>query len=121
MVTAFRETRKLGIGWLVISTRISNLDTEIWEQSRVKLFGFGLSTGKDAELLKELYGKNVLEIYKQKIGDPYDLMSDRVHKFMIDGPVNIISKKIPEFYKAYNNVDEFLEKNKLDDLTEFTS
>ncbi len=121
VVTAFRETRKLGIGWMVISTRISNLDTEIWEHARVKLFGFGLSTGKDADLLKEMYGKNVLEIYKQKIGDPYDLMSERVHKFMIDGPVNVISKKIPEFYEAYNSVDEFLEKNGLDTLSGFTS
>lgn len=121
VVTAFRETRKLGIGWMVISTRISNLHTEVWEHSRVKLFGFGLSTGKDADLLKELYGKNVLEIYKQKIGDPYDLMSERVHRFMIDGPVSIISKKIPEFYEAYNNVDEFLEKNGLDTLSSFTS
>ena len=121
VVTAFRETRKLGIGWMVISTRISNLDTEIWEHARVKLFGFGLSTGKDADLLKELYGKNVLEIYKQKIGDPYDLMGERVHKFMIDGPVNVISKKIPEFYEAYNRVDEFIEKNGLDILSGFTS
>ncbi|TCK03838.1 ATP-binding protein [Phorcysia thermohydrogeniphila] len=121
VVTAFRETRKLGIGWMVISTRISNLDTEIWEHARVKLFGFGLSTGKDADLLKELYGKNVLEIYKQKIWDPYDLMSERVHKFMIDGPVNVISKKIPEFYEAYNNVNEFLGKNGLDILSIFTS
>jgi len=121
IVAAFRETRKLGIGWMVISTRISNLDTEIWEHARVKLFGFGLSIGKDADLLKELYGKNVLEIYKQKIGDPYDLMSDRKHKFMIDGPVNVISKKIPEFYEAYNNVEEFLRKNGLDTLTRFTS
>jgi hypothetical protein len=121
VVTAFRETRKLGIGWMVISTRISNLDAEIWEHARVKLFGFGLSTGKDADLLKELYGKNVLEIYKQKIGDPYDLMSERIHKFMIDGPVNVISKKIPEFYEAYNDVYKFLEKNNLDTLSGFTS
>ena len=121
IVAAFRETRKLGIGWMVISTRISNLDTEIWEHARVKLFGFGLSTGKDADLLKELYGKNVLEIYKQKIGDPYDLMSERKHKFMIDGPVNVISKKIPEFYEAYNNVEKFLRKNRLDTLNRFTS
>lgn len=120
VVTAFRETRKLGIGWMVISTRISNLDTEIWEHARIRLFGFGLSTGKDAELLKELYGKNVLEIYKQKMVDPYDLMNERVHKFMIDGPVNVISKKIPEFYEAYNNVYEFLEKNGLDTLSGFT-
>jgi len=121
IVTAFRETRKLGIGWMVISTRISNIDIEIWEHSRVKLFGFGLSTGKDAELIKELYGKNVLEIYKQKIGDPYDLMSERRHKFMIDGPVNVISKKIPEFYEAYNKKKDFLETNNLDELSQFTS
>jgi len=114
IVTAFRETRKLGIGWMVISTRISNIDTEIWEHSRVKLFGFGLSTGKDAELIKELFGRETLELYKQKIGDPYDLMSERKHKFMLDGPVNIISRRIPEFYEAYNSIENFINKNKLD-------
>jgi len=114
IVTAFRETRKLGIGWMVISTRISNIDTEIWEHSRVKLFGFGLSTGKDAELIKELFGREVLELYKQKIGDPYDLMGERKHRFMLDGPVNIISRKIPEFYEAYNSYIDFKDKNNLD-------
>jgi len=114
IVTAFRETRKLGIGWMVISTRISNIDTEIWEHSRVKLFGFGLSTGRDADLIKELFGKETLELYKQKIGDPYDLMSERKHKFMLDGPVNIISRRIPEFYEAYNSIEDFKNKNNLD-------
>ena len=111
VITAYRETRKFGIGWMIISTRISNLDKEIWEHSRVKLFGFGLSTGKDADIIREQYGREILELYKEQITDPYDLMGDRKHSFMLDGPVCLLSRKTPEFYTAYGDVDEFLEKN----------
>ena len=113
IVTAFRETRKFGIGWLLISTRIANLDKEIWEHTRVRLFGFGLSTGKDAELIKEQYGRDILQVYKEKITDPYDLMGSDAYSFMLDGPVNLLSRRVPEFYAAYNNVEEFLQKNNL--------
>lgn len=112
LIRAYIETRKFGLGWTVISTRFSTLDHNIYEHARVKIIGWGLGTGRDADILRELYGRRFLENYR-RLPDPSDPFSERKHVFAIDGPICVFSRSEPEFVEVSSNPRKFLEKNRL--------
>ncbi len=113
LVKSFIETRKFGLGWMVISTRLSNLDDTVYEHSRVKIIGYDLQTGSDGDIIKESFGKDILNYYAT-LPDPTDPLSDgRQHVFMVSGPICVLSRKAPEFLEVFNNSEDFLIENNI--------
>ncbi|MEM5805544.1 MAG: DUF87 domain-containing protein [Candidatus Aenigmatarchaeota archaeon] len=111
IIKAYAETRKFGIGWMAISTRLSLLDKHIYQHARVKIIGYGLTTGEDADILKEDFGKENLERY-WSFADPSDpLIKDKSYSFLISGPITIISRREPELMTAFSSAQEFLTVN----------
>jgi hypothetical protein len=105
------ETRKFGIGWMCITTRPSNVRREIFEHSRVKVFGMGLTSGPDAELLKEAFGPEFFNIYRL-FPDPSDPLSPKKEVcFAISGPITILSRQSPDFITVFSSKEEFLKAN----------
>jgi len=108
IVKAYAETRKFGIGWYAVSTRLSLLDRHIYEHARVKIIGYGLTTGTDRDILREDFGSEILNLYFS-IADPTDpLNPEREHTFLIAGPVTVLSRKDPELITIFSKPEEFL-------------
>jgi hypothetical protein len=111
IVKYFMETRKFGIGWLCITTRPSNVRREVFDHSRVKFIGMGLTSGPDAELLKEAFGPEFLNIYRL-FPDPSDPLSPKKEVcFAISGPITILSRQSPEFITVFSSKEEFIKAN----------
>lgn len=106
---AFAETRKFGLGWMAITTRLSLIDRRLYEHARIKIVGYGLTTGMDRDLLREEFGKEVLERYST-FADPSDPLAERTHNFLVYGPITVLSKE-PELIQAFKSADEFLRAN----------
>ena len=112
IVQYYIETRKFGIGWACITTRPSNVRREIVEHSRVKIIGMGLTSGPDADFLRETFGQEFLELYRL-LPDPYDQFAQRKEvTFAIHGPITTLSRQTPEFITVFNTKEEFLESNR---------
>ena len=115
LVKAYRETRKFGLGWLAITTRVAGIRREVFEHSRIKLIGMGLNTGGDLELLKEQFGNEFVETYRL-FPDPTDPLSDvKKSCFMISGVITVLSRTQPEYVEMFSDVYEFLKKNGIRD------
>jgi len=111
IVKYYIETRKFGIGWACITTRPSNVRREIFEHSRVKIIGMGLTSGPDADLLRENFGPEFLNMYRL-LPDPSDPLSSKKEIcFAIHGPITTLSRQKPEFITVFNNKEEFLKSN----------
>jgi energy-coupling factor transporter ATP-binding protein EcfA2 len=111
IVKYFIETRKFGIGWMCITTRPSNVRREVFDHSRVKFIGMGLTSGPDAELLKEAFGPEFLNTYRL-FPDPSDPLSPKKEVcFAISGPITILSRQSPEFITVFNSKEDFLKAN----------
>jgi len=111
IVKYFIETRKFGIGWMCITTRPSNVRREVFDHSRVKFIGMGLTSGPDAELLKETFGPEFLNTYRL-FPDPSDPLSPKKEVcFAIAGPITILSRQSPEFITVFSSKEEFLKAN----------
>jgi energy-coupling factor transporter ATP-binding protein EcfA2 len=111
IVKYFTETRKFGIGWMCITTRPSNVRREVFDHSRVKFMGMGLTSGPDAELLKEAFGPEFLNTYRL-FPDPSDPLSPKKEVcFAISGPITILSRQSPDFITVFSSKEEFLRAN----------
>jgi len=111
IVKYYVETRKFGIGWTCITTRPSNVRREIFDHSRVKIIGMGLTSGPDADLLRETFGSKFLNLYKL-LPDPSDPLSSKKEiAFIVHGPITTLSRSSPEFMSIFNNKEEFLNSN----------
>ena len=111
IVTYSRETRKFGIGWLYITIRPSDVRREIFENTMVRLIGPGLTSGPDAELLRETFGSEFLNLYRL-LPNPNDKLSpSKKVNFVVSGPITLLSIDKPEFITVFNNKDEFLKSN----------
>lgn len=111
LLRALAETRKAGLGWMFISTRLGNLDRAVFEEARVKIIGRGLSTGEDADRIREAFGRDVLTYYAG-LPDPTDpLMERRQHVFLVSGPICVLSRRSPEFVEVFATPEEFLGAN----------
>jgi len=107
----FTETRKFGIGWMCITTRPSNVRREVFDHSRVKFIGMGLTSGPDAELLKETFSPEFLNTYRL-FPDPSDPLSPKKEVcFAIAGPITILSRQSPEFITVFGSKEDFLKAN----------
>jgi energy-coupling factor transporter ATP-binding protein EcfA2 len=107
----FMETRKFGIGWMCITTLPSNVRREVFDHSRVKFIGMGLTSGPDAELLKEAFGPEFLNIYRL-FPDPSDPLSPKKEVcFAISGPITILSRQRPDLITVFSSKEEFLKVN----------
>jgi hypothetical protein len=60
-----RETRKYGIGWMVISQSAAGIHKDIVRESHTVYFGKGLGVGADEEHMKARLGADGLAAYKQ--------------------------------------------------------
>jgi hypothetical protein len=117
LIDATRTTRKYGVGWMFISQTLSSLHREILEQLRIFFFGFGLGMGAEFKALSELVGgrSKALDLY-QLFRDPHSSFdtSSREYSFMTIGPVSPLSfAGTPLFFNAFNEVEDFLNVNKL--------
>jgi energy-coupling factor transporter ATP-binding protein EcfA2 len=111
IVKYFIETRKFGIGWMCITTRPSNVKREVFDHSRVKFIGMGLTSGPDAELLKETFGPEFLNTYRL-FPDPSDPLSPKKEVcFAISGPITLLSRQSPDFITVFSSKEEFLKAN----------
>ncbi|HBT19944.1 MAG TPA: hypothetical protein DEA47_01010 [Peptococcaceae bacterium] len=120
-INAFVETRKFGLGWMVISTRISLLDPKLFEHTRVKILGYGLGTGTDADLLRETFGSDFLRVYNQ-IPDPTDPLSERrTHTFAVHGPICLLSRNVPEIIDVFSTPQELFEANNINAYADINS
>jgi len=108
------ETRKAGLGWMLISTRLGNLDRRVFDEARIKIIGWGLSTGEDADRIRDSFGREALTYYSG-LPDPSDPLSNRrQHVFMISGPITVLSKRTPEFVEIFDGPEKFLRENGLE-------
>ncbi|MFZ8787897.1 ATP-binding protein [Thermocrinis sp.] len=111
IVKYFIETRKFGIGWMCITTRPSNVRREVFDHSRVKFIGMGLTSGPDAELLKETFGPEFLNTYRL-FPDPSDPLSPKKEVcFAISGPITILSRQSPDLITVFSSKEDFLKAN----------
>lgn len=62
---AFRETRKYGLGWMVIAQRPSAIDKNVLSECHTKWFGRGLGIGADRKHIEDILGKDGVESYDQ--------------------------------------------------------
>lgn len=62
---AFNTTRKLGIGWMIISQRITAISKDIVAQCHTKYVGRGMGIGSDRIYMKEFFQDDGLAIYDQ--------------------------------------------------------
>ena len=65
IVRAFKETRKYGLGWMVISTRPAAVKKDVISDAHTKYFGCGLGVGADAAHLKDILGEDGEKTYKR--------------------------------------------------------
>jgi len=112
LVKGYVETRKFGLSWMVISTRLALIDHNLHEHARTKFIGWGLGTGQDADILREFFGREFLEVYR-RLPDPSDPLSPRRHVFAVYGPICVISRIKPEFIEVFNDPQEFLRINEI--------
>ncbi len=114
---AVRETRKYGLGWFFISQTLGGMDSEILNQLRMSLFGFGLAFGSEFDRLKDFAGgdKRAMDLY-QSFRDPASFPRPELkeYPFMAVGPVSPLAfAGKPLFFSAFTNPQEFIRVNNL--------
>lgn len=99
-----RDTRKFGIGWLYITQSTRSLNTDIWSQLSVRVFGYGL-TGGDLDRASEVVDDpNVLRLYRT-FANPRQTGR---YPFMLTGPVSpLAANSTPVMMYAYTDFDTF--------------
>lgn len=117
LVSASRETRKYGIGWLFVSQTLTSLHPEVIAQMRALFVGYGLNSGNELQALRDLAGGNpqALGLY-QGFPDPQGapMPSMRKFNFMLLGPLSPLAfAGQPLFLSAFTDVRGFLEANGL--------
>lgn len=110
---AVRETRKFGLGWMLINQSIAGLDRELINQMGMYFFGYGLSYGAERQALNELIGgqESAVRLYSQ-FKDPASTLPPRSYSFMSIGPSSPMSfSQTPLFFNALSYPDEYARKN----------
>lgn len=114
---AVRETRKYGLGWLLISQTLGGIDTELLQQLSTLFFGFGLALGDEYRKLRELASgdERAMDLY-QSFRNPQNAPRKDLKEFpfMAMGPVSPLSfSGKPMFFSAFQDADEYLRVNSL--------
>jgi DNA helicase HerA-like ATPase len=113
LVDYVRTTRKYGLGWMFITQEISSLRRGIFDQLRVRCFGYGLTSGTELSRLRETIGDPAaVELYRSFV-DPAAVKPSE-YPFMLSGPVSPLSfTGAPVFLSVYTNFEAFLNDNEL--------
>ena len=110
---AVRETRKFGLGWMLINQSIAGLDRELINQMGMYFFGYGLAYGAERQALTELIGgqESAARLYSQ-FKDPASTLPPRSYSFMSIGPSSPMSfSQAPLFFNALTYPDEYARVN----------
>jgi hypothetical protein len=112
LVDYVRTTRKYGLGWMFITQEITSLRRGIFDQLRVRCFGYGLTSGTELTRLRETIGDPAaIELYRSFV-DPAAVKPSE-YPFMLSGPVSPLSfTGAPVFLSVYTDFDEFLADNR---------
>ena len=111
LVDYVRTTRKYGLGWMFITQEITSLRRGIFDQLRVRCFGYGLTSGTELTRLRETIGDPAaVELYRSFV-DPAAVKPSE-YPFMLTGPVSPLSfTGAPVFLSVYTDFDAFLSDN----------
>jgi hypothetical protein len=111
LVDYVRTTRKYGLGWMFITQEITSLRRGIFDQLRVRAFGYGLTSGTELTRLRETIGDPAaVELYRSFV-DPAAVKPSE-YPFMLSGPVSPLSfTGAPVFLSVYTDFDAFLADN----------
>lgn len=111
LVDYVRTTRKYGLGWMFITQEITSLRRGIFDQLRVRCFGYGLTSGTELTRLRETIGDPAaVELYRSFV-DPAAVKPSE-YPFMLSGPVSPLSfTGAPVFLSVYTDFREFLADN----------
>ena len=110
---AVRETRKYGLGWMLINQSIAGLDRELINQMGMYFFGYGLAYGVERAALMELIGghESAAKLYAQ-FKDPASTLPPRDYSFMSVGPSSPMSFSLtPLFFNALDYPDGYTREN----------
>lgn len=104
-------TRKYGLGWTFITQEISSLRRGIYDQLRVRSFGYGLTSGTELRRLTETIGDpEALSLYRSFV-DPQAIKPSQ-YPFMLTGPVSPLSfTGAPVFLSVYTDFEKFKSEN----------
>ncbi|WP_432573326.1 ATP-binding protein [Kineococcus sp. SYSU DK005] len=106
----FRDTRKFGIGWLLISQSPRSVNPDCWDQMAVRLLGYGLGGADLAKVAEQMDDPEHLKLYRAFA--PPDSTKPKVYPFMVTGPVSPLSfTKAPVFLAAYTDFERFRADN----------
>jgi DNA helicase HerA-like ATPase len=113
LVDYVRTTRKYGLGWMFITQEITSLRRGIFDQLRVRCFGYGLTSGTELSRLRETIGDPAaVELYRSFV-DPAAVKPSE-YPFMLTGPVSPLSfTGAPVFLSVYTDFASFLGDNGL--------
>lgn len=111
LVDYVRTTRKYGLGWMFITQEVTSLRRGIFDQLRVRCFGYGLTSGTELARLRETIGDPAaLELYRSFV-DPAAVKPSE-YPFMLIGPVSPLSfTGAPVFLSVYTKFEAFLSDN----------
>jgi hypothetical protein len=115
LVDYVRTTRKYGLGWMFITQEIGSLRRGIYNQLRVRAFGYGLTSGVELSRLRDTIGDpSALELYRSFV-DP-GAVPEAEYPFMLTGPVSPLSfTGAPVFLSVYTDFNRFLNDNGFSD------
>lgn len=111
LVDYVRTTRKYGLGWMFITQETSSLRRGIYNQLRVRAFGYGLTSGTELGRLRETIGDQAaLDLYRSFV-DPAAI-TPSVYPFMLTGPVSPLSfTGAPVFLSVFTDFQAFCDAN----------
>lgn len=106
----FRDTRKFGIGWTVISQSPRSINQDCFDQLSIRVLGYGLGGADLAKVAEQMDDTDHLKLYRGFA--PPDSTRPKVYPFMLSGPVSPLSfTKAPVFIAAYTDFDAFRADN----------
>jgi hypothetical protein len=113
LVDYVRTTRKYGLGWTFITQEVSSLRRGIYDQLRVRCFGYGLTSGTELTRLSQTVGDRAARDLYASFVDPEAIRPSK-YPFMLTGPVSPLSfTGAPVFLSVYTDFDNFLTDNGL--------
>jgi len=106
----FRDTRKFGVGWCLISQSPRSINGDCWDQMSIRVLGYGLGGADLAKVSEQMDDPDHLKLYRA-FASP-ESTKPRVYPFMILGPVSPLAfTKAPVFVAAYTDFDDFRRDN----------
>jgi len=110
LIDCVKTTRKLSVGWLFITQTLRSIDPEIYRQLNTKVFGFGLATDGQVDILRNTLASNpaILDQYRTL---PVPVTSG-IYAFLTVGEMLPLGNgTYPIFINAYRNQTELFTRN----------